>query len=319
MNEASSKYVDQIAVEKLLSEKLNKVHHYPQNMSYGQEISLDSISKIELREIKFHNTSSNGQNEVLFNSFVTTNYDENDKACCIIYPSSQKEIRGDLIFVHGLYEDNLQIYNYFVSQLNEKGLNVYLLLLPFHYKRKPKQSLFSGEFFWSGDISRSILAFKQSLSDLYSIYLYLKKNSVRKVVLSGFSMGGGISLTLASLVNLDGTFAINPVCNITSLVWNSKLFSPVKNDFEKSDLDYEKVKSRFNEFEPIDRKKIATEISKIAVGTSRYDQINDPENYELLIRKWSLKNVFNYNAGHLNILRVPKLATDIEQLFFRVT
>ena len=129
-------------------------------------------------------------------------------------------------------------------------------------------------------------------------------------------MGGGITLTLACTVKLDGLFVINPVSNITSLVWNSKLFSPVKNDFESSGLNYNNVKSKFKDFEPLDRDKLSTPLNQIAIGSSIYDQINDPENYELLVNKWDMENVFKYKAGHLNILRVPKLSNDIDKLFF---
>ncbi|MDX1701044.1 MAG: hypothetical protein R3250_10520, partial [Melioribacteraceae bacterium] len=197
-----------------------------------------------------------------------------------------------------------------------KGINVYLLMLPFHYDRKPSNSLFSGEYFWSGDIDRSVLAFKQSLYDLYALYKFIKSKSDLKLIISGFSMGGGITLTLACTVQLEGVFVINPVSNITSLVWNSKLFSPVKKDFESSGLNYNSVKSRFQEFEPLDREHLSTPLNNIAIGSSIYDQINDPENYELLINKWHMDNVLKYKAGHLNILRVPKLSNDIDKLYF---
>ena len=83
-----------------------------------------------------------------------------------------------------------------------------------------------------------------------------------------------------------------------------------------SGLHYNKVKSRFQEFEPLDREQLSTPLNNIAMGSSIYDQINDPENYELLINKWEMGNVYKYKAGHLNILRVPKLANDIDKLYF---
>jgi esterase/lipase len=315
MNEASSKYVDHIAVDRLLTEKLNKVHHYAKENISIADVDLGELDNILTSELNFSMNNHNSPGEISFGSYVKSGYSSNDTCRCLFYKSNCENIVGDLIFVHGLYEDNIQIYNYFISQLNEKGINVYLLMLPFHYDRKPDDSLFSGELFWSGDIDRSVLAFKQSIFDIYSLISYLKNNSNR-VILSGFSMGGGIALTLASKVNLDGVFVINPVSNITSLVWTSKLFSPVKADFEYAGLDFNKVRDRFKEFEPLDREKLATEVNRIAVGLSIYDQINNPANYDMLIKKWSMNNVYKYKAGHLNILRVPKLANDIEKLFF---
>lgn len=317
MNEASSKYVDNIAVEKLLMEKLNNVHHFPEANNVSSEIKLEDLNQISSPITIVQLNDKYGTSELKFNSYVKTDYPENDEVKCIYYASENKTIIGDLIFVHGLYEDNLQLYQYFFSQLNNKGINVYLLILPFHYMRKPSKSLFSGEYFWSGNIFRSILAFKQGVYDLYSIYQYLQDNSNNKIAVSGFSMGGGIVLSLVSYVNIHASFIINPISNISSLVWNSKLFSAVKNDFQKAGLDYDIVKYRFKEFELMDRDTIATDINNIFIGISKYDQINEQENYDMIINSWLLRNINYYKAGHLNIFRVPKLASDIEKILIR--
>ncbi len=133
----------------------------------------------------------------------------------------------------------------------------------------------------------------------------------KRACLVGFSMGGGIGLTLASLYPLEGLFVINPVCNISKLTWNSSLFSPIRHDLETHGSNFEDLKKRYQLYEPLGTPKIATGLERIALAISLYDQINDLENYELLARSWKIPTVHQYKAGHLNILRVPRLATDV--------
>jgi pimeloyl-ACP methyl ester carboxylesterase len=315
MNEASSKYVDQIATEKLINEKLLRVHHAPDGIHDQVDTSFNDFIDIPLLTDKaedyfrvVESVSDKGK-EISFPSFVQTQYHENNLVKCQRY-GAEKPI-GDLVFIHGLYEDNLEIYAYFFSLLNEQGLNVTLIQLPFHYRRRPSSSLFSGEFFWSANIGRSALAYKQAVYDAYQLYRYVKANSSKPVCIVGFSMGGGIGLTLASLYPLDGLFAINPVCNISKLTWNSSLFSPIRDDLESNGIGFDELKSKYQIYEPLAAQSIQTNPERVVLATSLYDQINDTENYGLLASKWNIPTIYRYKAGHLNIVRVPRLAMDL--------
>lgn len=312
MNEASSKYVDQIATEKLINEKLKHVHHAPDPMGSWVDTRFLDFDRLpqqpeEVRELRQENSI-----EISFLSSVRTKSERNNWVKCRCSLSEMPV--GDLIFVHGLFEDNLQIYNFFFSLLNEQGLNVYLLILPYHYDRRPESSAFSGEYFWSGDVQRSAQAHQQAVYDLYQLYYYVKQRARQPVGIVGFSMGGGIALSLAAIAALDGVFAINPVCNISEQVWTSALFATIRQDLETNGITFEVVKDRFRQYEPLYARGVKTSPEKIVLARSLYDQINDSSNYDLLIEKWGLQNVIRYKAGHLNILRVPRLATDVAQI-----
>ena len=315
MNEASSKYVDQIATERLINDKLKRVHHAPDQAGCAYDTSFDDFKALSSQPEGVIETRKGNTVEISFPSAVRTRYAENDRVRCRCALSARPV--GNIIFVHGLYEDNVQIYGFFISMLNERGMNVYALTLPFHYERKPSTSLFSGEFFWSGDIHRSALAFKQAVYDLCQLYHYVKDRAQAAVWITGFSMGGGIALCLTSLVAIDGIFAINPVCNIAELVWTSALFATVKEDLEASGLTLENVQARYSAFEPLNVELMKTARDQVIVAKGLYDQINEPDNYDLLVAKWRIPHVLSYKAGHLNILRVPKLATDVTRFYLK--
>lgn len=315
MNEASSKYVDQIATEKLLSEKLRHVHHLTPHDAWQVALSTDhcgtGIAHFD-RSVQagvITETPASGYRLIQFTSSIATPYPSNNQVAVHHFPVAQPA--GNVIFVHGLYEDNLGIYSYFISLLNQQGLDVYLLMLPYHYERKPAESLFSGEYFWSGNVERSVQAYCQAVNDLYQLYRFLQQKTGLQTWLVGFSLGGGIVLSLAAQEAVDGVFAINPVCNIAELVWSSALFAPVCEDLVASGISLRELQIIYQALDPLNAKNIQTPVEQVILAASEYDQINQPRNYDLLIHQWSLSRVIRYKAGHLNILRVPRLAIDV--------
>jgi len=316
MDGASSRYVDQIATEKLLDLKLRKVRHQPTKF-YTPDIY--TLNKDELDQLA-------GKREAFtdfvlkpgmfsFLSCITTEYLENNRVWCNY--DQVENARGEVILIHGLYEDNRQIYQYLITVLNKQGLNVTLYSLPFHYERKPADSLFSGEYFFSADIFLSLLAFKQAVYDLYLLYCYLKQTRQQKVALVGFSMGGGISLLLSILCkDIDGLFVINPVVRFSELIWERPLCATIKQDLEDYGMSYAQIKNLMLGFEPLKISQPATPVTQISLAKGIYDQINDPQDYNRLADRWNIQNVISYKAGHLNILRVPRLCTDILNFYF---
>lgn len=314
MDEASSKYVDQIATQRLINDKLKLVHHSPDHSMTSIDTSFRDFKNISLQPDNVIERQNEKYTEISFQSSIDTRYVENNlvKGRCFC----AKESVGEIVFVHGLYEDNMDIYKFFISMLNEQGMNVHLMVLPYHYERTSKESAFSGEYFWSADVYRSALAFKQAVYDLAQFYTYVKTKAGRPVWIVGFSMGGGIGLSLVSLIPVDGIFVINPVCNITELMWHSALFSTIKSDLKANGLTFEHIKDMYSLYEPLNIKDIKISKEKVVLAKGLYDQINDPRNYDLFNQRWELKHELSYKAGHLNILRVPKLAADITNFYF---
>lgn len=309
MNEASSKYVDRLATEKLLKEKLTLVRHVPAIPVRRPDPGLAEFERLQGLPREATDTGEGKDRELSFVSAVDSGYPKNDRVHCRLWMAD--EPAGTVVFVHGLYEENLDIHSFLLSALRKNGFSVCAMTLPYHYDRKPDESIFSGEFFWSGDMERSVRAYRQAVFDLFQTTSYARERFRMPVVVVGFSMGAGIALTLAGLTSLDGVFVINPVCNISGLVWTSALFSAVRRDLEEQSITLEDVRATFAGFEPLNGAGSRTDGTRITLGRSLYDQINDPANYDLLMTQRGIQNVCVYKAGHLNVLRVPKLAADV--------
>ncbi len=311
MNEASSKYVDQIAVQKLLAEKLSRVHHAPDGVLDRQpfadfDAAADAPTHVQATTVRIRNGTAT---ELAFRSAITSGYEENDQVRCRWLHAERP--KSAVVLVHGLFEDNLDIYTFFLAMLAEQGCDVYLLVLPYHYHRKPVESSFSGEYFWSANLGRSIAAFKQAVYDLRQLLGYVVATRQAPVGVAGFSMGAGAVLALAARVPLPGVFVVNPVCNMSDLVWDSPLFSTIRRDLEGAHLGLPDIQAAYAPFEPLAVTMPATPANRITVGRSLWDQINEQANYDALIQHWNIRNVLNYRAGHLNVLRTPRLAADV--------
>jgi hypothetical protein len=307
MDENSSKYVDQLVINKLLDEKLSKVHHKLEE----NHDELYSDLYADFSTIKPNSEIISKDNQYIrIESPVECSHEENRVNTITI-----KEVPGasaSIVFLHGLFEDNREIYNFLFSGINKAGLNVYSMTLPFHYERKPYKSQFSGEYFWSANIQRSRRAFRQAVYELYQFYNTVRLINNHDVYICAFSMGGGVALSLASLYkDISRLFVINPVCSLTEIVWDSPLCRTIKNDLVNQEFLMDQLKQVCSVFEPASVKSIAIDTNRICLGYSIYDQITSIEQYKGLISTWNLKNTIDYRAGHLNVLRVPRLANDI--------
>jgi pimeloyl-ACP methyl ester carboxylesterase len=306
MNEASSKYVDQIAVEKLIGEKLRHVHHLPGSLDRcDEDREWNALSGV------IPAVASRGDSEISFMSGLPSGDPENDCVKVLVRPAAKQV--AEVVFVHGLFEDNLKIYDTLLCELVRRGLGVYFMMLPYHYDRAPEQSRFSGEYFWSGDLLRSIRAYHQALQDLHDLHQYLRRRSGRPVGIVGFSMGGGVALTLAARAPLESVFAINPVCNMGDLIWKSPLFATILQDLQAGGVGYDDLRRRLAHLDPLFAGEFRTGRDRVVLGRSLFDQINEPGHYDLLAAKWHPARVRSYRAGHLNVLRAPRLAADIAE------
>lgn len=328
MNEASSKFVDNIAMEKIKSDKLFKVSHSPVNSHFiYDELSLANINskKIDISKLKYLKAAG-GYDLVEIPSFYTTlPYKENNTV--YLYSSYCDDSLGNILFVHGLYDEHLLNYTFLIKMLNELKFNVFIMILPYHCKRKPKNSFFSGEYFLSADVYRTKKAFIQSVYDVEACVQFINHANKKPLLLVGFSMGGFVSLkyyvtkggTNAIENRIKGIVLINPVDSLQRLVWESDILESIRNDLKKHKWNEKATEAVFEEVEIFNGTYTDMDFRHVALLYSIYDQLIEKEKYKKLTEKTNIKNVSVYHAGHLNILRVPKLAKDIYDFFIEVT
>jgi pimeloyl-ACP methyl ester carboxylesterase len=312
MDEASSKFVDRLVQEKLLEDKLSRVHHAP-------------VGGIELDEPDLFDATApvfgNDLPEIVetaggfrFPSPLPCDHPENRECQVLVHRSPNGH--GSIVLLHGLFEDSRGIYDFLVRGLLKLGLNVYQSTLPFHYDRQPASSLFSGEYFWSANYRRTRRGFEQAVRELDLLERILHEREGAAPLVCGFSMGGCVSMLLASMRHdLAGVMAINPPARLSGIVWDSPLCATIKADYRAAGYSMERLEPAFRAFEPYSRQHVSLSRNRVKLVYGVYDQVTSNDQYEDLVRAWNLDGSLAYKAGHLNTLRMPRLAGDIANFF----
>jgi pimeloyl-ACP methyl ester carboxylesterase len=106
-----------------------------------------------------------------------------------------------LIYVHGWLEPGswAEETTLFRKWVRELGVDIVHVALPFHGPRKPRSALFSGEFFWTADLVRSVEGVRQAVCDVRAVSAYLRARGYSQIGVTGISLGGAITMLLACL------------------------------------------------------------------------------------------------------------------------
>ena len=314
MNETSSRFVDQLVLDKILSEKLRTVHHYPETGLQFPENIFDDWEhfrkKVEATGPgEFGFIPINGTGFTL-NSLIDNNHPENQPIPVMAFKAVNPIM--NMVLYHGLFEDNREIYQFLIQNLNRLGVTVYFSTLPFHYERVPSASKFSGEFFWSANFERTRSAFKQAVYDLHLLKTWIEQQSSIPLVIGGFSMGGAVALIYAALHQISNRiFALNPAVSLSEIVWSSPLCRTIKEDYLEYGYDVHALRIAHKGFEPVSYSTPSTPVDNIYLGYGNFDLVTSATLYRQLIRSWELKHHREYKCGHLNLLRVPRIANDL--------
>jgi hypothetical protein len=313
MNESSSKFVDKLSMEKLINEKLMKVRHSPDNSYFiNEDISFDGMEELILEKSGIKTVENvDGVTRFLIPSFYQQQYyPENNDIEIYYHPSVKPEC--NILLLHGLFDDNMSNFLFLIKQLNDLNFNVYLMVLPYHFNRKPAESLFGGEFFFSADLYRTRNAFKQAVLDIEAAFQFIETQNNLPRRLLGFSMGGCVAFRYYLLKQHKiRTFLLNPVTDLKRLPWDNQLVLTVGRDLNESGLHIDEINKILYEMDPCRNINCHFGFDNLSMACSLYDQIIEKSKYDVFIKTTGIENVIEYMAGHLNVLRVPRLSRDI--------
>jgi dienelactone hydrolase len=144
--------------------------------------------------------------------------------------------RRALVHVHGWLEPGPFIEEIvFLPRLYDAlGVDIVHLQLPFHGSRKPRSSLFHGEFFLTGDLVRSFEALRQSCTDVRSLIAWLRAHGYTEVGLTGLSLGAGIVM-LTACVEHPPDYVIPVVghLRLAEALEDAPIFWRMKHDLQR--------------------------------------------------------------------------------------
>ncbi|MFC0559431.1 alpha/beta hydrolase family protein [Halalkalibacter alkalisediminis] len=245
-------------------------------------------------------------------SLISTGYPTNDKVIGEAFVNKKENV-PNLIFVHGWRQDSFErMRNIFHDRLkSETDGNLYYFTLPYHFQRKPVESLFSGEYMISADVSRTLQAVQQAVVDLRAFIHWIKTHKKGPVILIGLSLGGFITNLTATLEpKIDALVSIFYSNRLSYSIWKTNPGIYIRADLEQHGVTYEDLVNYWQITEPsLSRPKVNKE--NILLISAKHDQYVDIEDANYLWESWERPTRYLYNCGHAGIvLKRRKIAED---------
>jgi len=170
-----------------------------------------------------------------------TEYERNLMASMRWLRPEGKQRKQCLIYVHGWLEpgswaEESTLFRKWARDLPECDLAH--VSLPFHGTRNPRSALFSGEYFWSADLVRTLEGVRQAVHDVRSAVAWLRAQGYEKVGVSGISLGGAITMLLGCVDPApDYIVPIVAHLQLVDAVENAEILWRMKHDLESWGVD----------------------------------------------------------------------------------
>jgi len=173
-------------------------------------------------------------------------------------------------------------------------------------------SLYSGEYFVSADVNRTLKSEQQAVSDIRALISYIKAKKEGKIIIIGLSIGG-ITTNLLSEVeeNIDVLISLFYANDLSFTIFETEAGKYIKKDFLKNNFSYGLLKESWKVINPSLRKPIL-DLSKILLVSGKYDKYVINKDTNILWENWAKPERFMYSCGHSGIvLSKDKVKKDI--------
>lgn len=229
----------------------------------------------------------------------------------------EKQVRPTcLIYVHGWLEPGswVEEATLFRAWTKELPIDIVHVSLPFHGKRNPRGALFSGEYFWTADLVRSIEGVRQAVCDTRSLMDWLRGHGYERVGVTGISLGGALTMITGCVDPLpDFIIPIIGHLELQDAVEHAPILWRMKHDLEKWGIDHA-ARTKLFERLRITNYQPKLERHKQLWIEAREDVYIDAKMVEKQWERWNKPPIFWIDGGHMSFpLAVPAMTERIGQ------
>jgi pimeloyl-ACP methyl ester carboxylesterase len=228
--------------------------------------------------------------------------------------------RGTVVLLHGfgMGRPAFDALVLMAPALFASGLDVALLTLPFHGKRKPRASRFSGQLFASADIGRLNEAMGQAAHDVIAFVAWLRSVGAPPVGILGLSLGGYVAALLAGLV-ADLAFVVPvvaPVC-FGDLAHRFMAASVRYRTRPETALDRDELRAAYRVHSPLAHP-LRVPRDRLLIVAGRGDRVVPPEHPQWLADHWGQPRTSWFSGSHLAPFGRPGMRTEIRRFIHDV-
>lgn len=210
-----------------------------------------------------------------------------------------------LVMLHSAYADSFGTERKLAREAVSDGAHVYCLTLPYHMRRQPAGSRFSGQYLLSPDVPRLALGVIQAVAETAALIATLRHTGYRRVTLAGMSLGGLVGALAALHVKVDGIFLMLPALDP---------FETTYKGVADPELDEARVRRVLDKITPSRLGKPLVRPCDVLVAYGQFDMMCPPDQVEQLCSAWPGINTRSFPSGHLTMSRhFPEISEMLAQ------
>jgi pimeloyl-ACP methyl ester carboxylesterase len=230
--------------------------------------------------------------------------------------------RPRLLYLHGYMQpetfvEELALLTTMALQFN---VEVIQMQLPYHGRRAPRASRFSGELYWTADLVRSFEALRQTLLDARTLLGWLLAQDARPVGVAGLSLGGTLTLILACLEERFA-FAVPLIAHmdLAALVSDAPVLTKMRHDL----TSFGWRKQQFDDFaRGIGWYELQPKLpaDRVLMFAASEDRFFDPRIVRRLWKRWGQPAIHWYPTSHIGFLtHLPEVLGVMREFIDRQT
>ena len=212
--------------------------------------------------------------------------------------------RPRLLYLHGYMQPETHVEEFALLAGMALQLNVEVIQMqfPYHGRRTPRGARFSGEYYWTADLVRSVEALRQTLLDARTLLSCLLEEDARPVGVSGLSLGGALTLILTCLEERFA-FSIPLIAHmdLAALVADAPVLGRMRRDlrsFGWSNKEFGKFVTSMG----WQRLRPKLPLERILFIAASNDRFFDPRVVKRTWRRWGEPGIRWYPTSHMGFI-----------------
>lgn len=224
--------------------------------------------------------------------------------------------RPRLLYLHGYMQPETYIEEFTLLTSMALQLNVEVIQMqpPHHGRRATGTSRFSGEFYWTADLVRSVESLRQTVLDARTLLRWLREQDERPVGLTGLSLGGALTLTL-TCIEPGFAFSIPLIAHmdLAAMVSDAPVLSKMRHDLKSFGWG----RREFNRFvKQIGWADLHPKLGpdKVLLIAASNDRFFEPAVVERMWKRWGKPVIHWYPTSHMGFLPyLPQALREMRQ------
>ena len=220
-----------------------------------------------------------------------------------IRPAAARE-RPRLLYIHGYMQPETYIEEVALLASMALRLNVEVIQIqpPYHGRRTPRASRFSGELYWTADLVRSFEALRQTVLDARTLLSCLLHEDSRAVGVGGLSLGGALTLVLTCLEGrFDFSLPLVAHMDLKALVADAPVLGKMRRDLRSFGWGIDEfgefvAKLGWYELRPV------LPVERILLFAASEDRFFAPDVVRDMWKRWGKPAIHWYPTSHMGFI-----------------